>query len=293
MDKIRFENPYIIIFLIPIFLLFYFILIKGYVKDGFPISSIDKIPLKFNIIKFLKFLTILLSLLFLIIGSSSPLYLLDKIPIEEKGHAFVFCLDISSTMKALDYYPQSRLDKAKEVIESFIKNRKFDFFGIVIFAKYSIPYIPLTSDKKFILSRLREIELDLIEDGTAMGNAIISAIEQLSNYKGESKNIILITDGINNDGYIHPIYAANEAKKNNIKIYPIAIGTTNLVQFPFKDSKGTVYTRKISIPVDYELIFEISKIAGNGEKLIGENSKELQKIFKDFDRQKPNINIVK
>lgn len=293
MENLKFEYPILLFFLIPTFFLFYFILIKGHIKDGYPLSSVKKEPLKYNFYKFSKYLIFIISLFFLIIASASPLYLSDKIPIEEKGHAFIFCLDISSTMKALDFNPQSRIEKAKEIIENFIKSRSLDFFGLIIFAKYSVPYIPLCSDKKFVIERLKEVEIDMIEDGTAIGNAIISGIEQLKNYKGESKNIILITDGINNDGYIHPIYAANEAKKYNVKIYPIAIGTNLPVPFPFKDSRGMIYTRKISIPVDYELLSQISIIAGTGEKLIGKTSKDLQNIFSAIDKQNPIVNNVK
>jgi len=293
MELIKFENPILLFFIIPFTILYFFILVKGNILDGYQISSLRKLPLKKNAIKYLKYLSFFLSMLFLIIGAATPLYQSAKIPIEEKGHAFIFSLDISSTMKALDFNPQNRLDKAKEFIEEFIKSRKTDFFGITIFAKYSIPYIPLTSDNQFVLDRLKEINLDMIEDGTAIGNAIISGIQQLRNYKGESKNIILITDGINNEGYIHPIYAANEAKKIGINIFPIAIGSDNLVSFPFKDSRGMIYTRKINIPVDYEMLYQISKIAGNGENYVAKTSKDLQNIFKVIDKQKPIVTNIK
>lgn len=293
MEKIKFENPLILLFLIPFVVLIYFILKKGYLFEGFPLSSYKKENNKINLAKYIKFIIFFISLFFLILGSSTPLYLTDKIPIEEKGHSFVFCLDISSTMKALDFNPQNRLDKAKEIVESFIKSRNLDFFSIIIFAKYAIPYIPLTSDKKFVLEKLKEINTEMLEDGTAIGNAIIMGIQQIKNYKGESKNIILITDGINNEGYIHPIYAANEAKKNNVKIYPIAIGSSEQVPFPFKDSRGMVYTRKINIPVDYELLQQISEIAGDGQKYIAKNTKDLQKILKMIDKQKPIVKSTK
>ena len=293
MGNIKFENPILLLLLIPTFFLGYIILIKGFVFDGFPLSSFPKKPYKINIIKFLKYLTFLLSIFFLILGSATPLYLSYKIPIEEKGHSFIICLDISSTMKALDFGSQNRLDKAKEVINDFIKSRKLDFFGIIIFAKFAIPFVPLTSDSLFVQKKLSEIETEMIEDGTAIGNAIIMAIQQLQNYKGESKNIILLTDGINNEGYIHKIYAAGEAKKYNIKIYPIAIGSTNPVPFPFKDSRGMTYTRKISIPVDYELLSQLSQVAGNGENFVAKNSKDLQKIFKEIDKQKPIVSNIK
>lgn len=293
MGNIKFENPFLLLFLIPTFILGYIILVKGFVFDGYPLSSFTNKPKKINIVKYLKYLIFLLSIFFLILGSSTPLYLSYKIPIEEKGHSFIICLDISSTMKALDFGTQDRLSKAKEVISEFIKNRQLDFFGIIIFAKYAIPYVPLTSDTLFVQKKLNEIETEMIEDGTAIGNAIIMAIQQLQNYKGESKNIILLTDGINNEGYIHPIYAASEAKKYNIKIYPIAIGSTNPVSFPFKDSRGMIYTRKISIPVDYELLSQISQIGGNGENFIAKNFKDLQKIFRSIDKQKPIVTNIK
>ncbi|HNV44170.1 MAG TPA: VWA domain-containing protein, partial [Exilispira sp.] len=250
----RFSYPLNFLLLIPAAGIFYLIIILKRGKTGFPLSSIPVKPEKLNYLMFFKYLFLFLVLFLLIIGSTSPMVPISKVPIEEKGHAFVFCLDISSTMKALDFAPQDRFFKAKETIKEFIDNRKMNFYGLVIFAKYSLPIVPLTFDNNFLIQKLESIQIGDIEDGTAIGNAIINAVELLKYFKGESKNIILITDGINNDGYIDPIFAVQVAKNYGMKVYPIAIGSDSPVNFPFVDSKGLSYTKKIKISVDIALL---------------------------------------
>jgi Ca-activated chloride channel family protein len=288
----RFSYPLNFLLLIPAVGMFYLIIFLKRGKTGFPLSSIPVKPEKLNYLMFFKYLFLFLVLFLLIIGSTSPMVPISKVPIEEKGHAFVFCLDISSTMKALDFAPQDRFFKAKETIKEFIENRKMDFYGLVIFAKYSLPIVPLTFDNNFLIQKLESIQIGDIEDGTAIGNAIINAVELLKYFKGESKNIILITDGINNDGYINPIFAVQEAKNYGIKVYPIAIGSDSPVNFPFVDSKGLSYTKKIKISVDIALLKQIAQIGGDGKVYTAANSREFVNIFKEIEKQNPiELNI--
>ncbi|HOV45541.1 MAG: VWA domain-containing protein [Spirochaetes bacterium] len=288
----RFSYPLNFLLLIPAAGIFYLIIILKRGKTGFPLSSIPVKPEKLNYLMFFKYLFLFLVLFLLIIGSTSPMVPISKVPIEEKGHAFVFCLDISSTMKALDFAPQDRFFKAKETIKEFIDNRKMNFYGLVIFAKYSLPIVPLTFDNNFLIQKLESIQIGDIEDGTAIGNAIINAVELLKYFKGESKNIILITDGINNDGYIDPIFAVQVAKNYGMKVYPIAIGSDSPVNFPFVDSKGLSYTKKIKISVDIALLRQIAQIGGDGKVYTATNSREFDSIFKEIEKQNPiELNI--
>ncbi len=288
----RFSYPLNFLLLIPAAGIFYLIIILKRGKTGFPLSSIPVKPEKLNYLMFFKYLFLFLVLFLLIIGSTSPMIPISKVPIEEKGHAFVFCLDISSTMKALDFAPQDRFFKAKETIKEFIDNRKMNFYGLVIFAKYSLPIVPLTFDNNFLIQKLESIQIGDIEDGTAIGNAIINAVELLKYFKGESKNIILITDGINNDGYIDPIFAVQVAKNYGMKVYPIAIGSDSPVNFPFVDSKGLSYTKKIKISVDIALLRQIAQIGGDGKVYTATNSREFDSIFKEIEKQNPiELNI--
>ena len=288
----RFSYPLNFLLLIPAAGIFYLIIILKRGKTVFPLSSIPVKPEKLNYLMFFKYLFLFLVLFLLIIGSTSPMVPISKVPIEEKGHAFVFCLDISSTMKALDFAPQDRFFKAKETIKEFIDNRKMNFYGLVIFAKYSLPIVPLTFDNNFLIQKLESIQIGDIEDGTAIGNAIINAVELLKYFKGESKNIILITDGINNDGYIDPIFAVQVAKNYGMKVYPIAIGSDSPVNFPFVDSKGLSYTKKIKISVDIALLRQIAQIGGDGKVYTATNSREFDSIFKEIEKQNPiELNI--
>ncbi|MCX8058538.1 MAG: VWA domain-containing protein [Spirochaetes bacterium] len=205
----------------------------------------------------------ILSNIFLIIGLSNPKKPVSSIPVESKGKAIVFCIDVSSSMMALDFGDISRLDIAKNFIIDFIKKRPFDYYSVVIFAKNAFIYVPLTFDNQFVIERVSQIKIKMLDDGTAIGYGIMLAIDQIKDFEGSGKVIILFSDGNNNSGLVSPEDAAIIAKKNNILIFPIALGKQNEVSFPFKDKDGKIMIKKIDMPINFSLLYNISKITGS------------------------------
>jgi Ca-activated chloride channel family protein len=142
-----------------------------------------------------------------------------------EGIDIMIALDVSGSMAAVDFRPKTRLDVAREVTAEFIEGRQTDRLGMVVYAGKSFTRCPLTLDYGVLLDFLDDVELGTVqEDGTAIGNALVTAINRLRDAKGESRVIILLTDGINNAGQIDPLTAADLAKAMDIKIYTIGAG---------------------------------------------------------------------
>jgi Ca-activated chloride channel family protein len=152
-----------------------------------------------------------------------------------EGIDIMLTLDISGSMKAEDFAPQNRLGAAKEVLKEFIKSRKNDRIGMVVFSRYSFTQCPLTLDYGVLLELLDKVDIGMIEDGTAIGMAISNAVNRLRDSTVKSKIIILLTDGVNNAGKIDPMTAAKAAKALGIKIYTVGAGRPGGAMYPVED----------------------------------------------------------
>lgn len=273
---------------IPLILIlkYYFIDNKNY--EGFFLTIQKKDNKKSNLLYFVKFyfyyIFLILSIIFIIIGLSNPKKPLSNIPVESKGKAIVFCVDVSSSMMALDFGDISRLDVAKNFIIEFIKKRPFDFYSIVIFAKNSFVYVPLTFDNQFVIERVNKIVPKMLDDGTAIGYGLLMAIDQLKDFEGSGKVIILFSDGNNNCGLVSPEDAAVIAKENNILVYPIVLGKEKDVSFPFKDKDGKIIIKKIDLPVNYALLKNIAKITGSNLVLNPFDNSGLKSALDQLDK---------
>jgi len=177
----------------------------------------------------------MLSIFILILALARPQAGQKEEEIITEGIDIMLALDISGSMKAEDFKPQNRLGAAKEVIEEFIKSRKNDRIGLVVFARYSFTQCPLTLDYGVLLDLLEKIEIGMIEDGTAIGSGIANAVNRLRASDAKSKIIILLTDGINNAGKIDPLTAAKAASALGIKIYTIGAGRPGGALYPVED----------------------------------------------------------
>jgi Ca-activated chloride channel family protein len=178
----------------------------------------------------------------------------------------VLLIDVSTSMRAEDLATTSqrmnRLDAAKRVIVEFIKNRPNDRIGIVVFSGLPYTIAPLTLDHGWLLQQMERIETGMIEDGTAIGDGLASAINRLRDSKAKSKVLILLTDGINNAGALTPANAALAAKALGIKVYAVGAGTSGIVQFPIQDAFGrTRYVRERS-DIDEALLKQIADMTG-------------------------------
>jgi Ca-activated chloride channel family protein len=179
-----------------------------------------------------------------------------------EGIDIVIALDISTSMNAADFRPRDRITVAKEVLRSFIEGRSNDRLGLVVFAGEAYTQAPLTLDYHVLVEILGSVRTGLVEDGTAIGNALATAINRLRDSDAKSKVVILITDGDNNAGNISPMEAAAIAQQFGIRIYTIMVGKGGRVPFPSgPDFFGKPTYREVEIPVNPDLLKSIAREA--------------------------------
>lgn len=181
---------------------------------------------------------------------------------ETKGVDIVIALDISGSMLAEDFKPENRLAVAKQEAEKFIKGRENDRIGLVVFARSAFTQCPLTLDYDILTALLREIQIGMIPDGTAIGMGLATAVNRLRESEAKSKVIILITDGENNAGKIDPVTAAELARTFKIKVYTIAVGRGGLVPFPVNDPLFGKRYVQAKVDIDEFSLKRIADITG-------------------------------
>jgi Ca-activated chloride channel family protein len=226
-----------------------------------------------------------LSLVLFILALARP-QILNYYDIENKrGIDILITLDISTSMYSEDFKPKNRLEVAKEVISNFIKNRKTDRLGLVVFAGTSYTKCLLTIDYDMLQYYLDETTIGELEDGTALGMALATSVNRInsSKSKARTKIIILLTDGINNRGEIDPRDAAEMAKELKIKVYTIGVGTRGKAPYPVKDSYGRQHYVMMEIGIDEDLLKEIANNTG-GLYFRATDRDSLQQIFAEIDR---------
>lgn len=198
-----------------------------------------------------------------------------------EGIDIVIAFDLSTSMRAadfaprggpneeggfaavLDLQPQDRLHVAKEVLKDFVARRKTDRIGLVVFAGDAYTQSPLTLDTGILRALVDQLRFGVIEDGTAIGNAIATAVNRLRESSTRSKAIVLITDGDNNSGQISPLAAAEMARSLGIRVFPILVGTGGLVPYPVgKDLLGGTRYERREFPVNPDLLREIARVTG-------------------------------
>jgi Ca-activated chloride channel family protein len=198
--------------------------------------------------------------------------------------------DISSTMLAEDLKP-NRLEAAKEVAVQFISGRPDDRIGLVVFSGESFTQCPLTANHAMLINLYKEIGFGLIDDGTAIGDGLATAINRLKESKAKSKVIILLTDGINNMGSIDPQSAAEIASMYGIRIYTIGVGTIGSALFPVRTPIGVQY-QQMEVNIDEVLLKKISALT-NGKYFRATNKQKLQDVYKEIDRlEKSKIDVT-
>lgn len=199
-----------------------------------------------------------------------------------EGTDIVIALDLSTSMMARDFKPD-RFGAAKRVAKSFIEGRPNDNIGLVIFAGESMRSIPLTSDHETVMSRIDELRLGMMEDGTAIGDGIGTAINAIKDGQAKSKSIILMTDGDNNAGLLTPRDAGLLAKEYGIKVYTIGIGTRGKADVPIPDQFGRTTLHKMDVIIDENILKDIAKET-NAKYFRATDDKVLSDIFAEIDQ---------
>ena len=201
-----------------------------------------------------------------------------------KGIDIVMAIDVSGSMLAKDLKP-NRMEALKKVAANFVEGRPNDRIGIVVYAAEAYTKTPVTSDKALVLEAINGIKYDnVLQDGTGIGMGLTTAINRLKDSKAKSKVIILLTDGVNNAGFIEPETASQIAKEYGIKVYTIGIGTNGMAMFPYAYApNGGFLFQMMKVEIDQELMKTIARNTGGKYFRASSNSK-LQEIYNEINK---------
>lgn len=223
----------------------------------------------------------LAALVMFIIALARPVNVTNESEATAEGIDIVLSMDISGTMLARDFKPD-RLTAAKRLAAEFVAERRGDRIAVVAFAGEAFTQAPLTSDQATIETMLSRLRSGVVEDGTAIGNGLATAINRLRESSAKSKVIILLTDGVNNRGQISPIMAAEIARDMGVKVYTIGVGTRGRAPYPAVDMFGNQTTVMADVEIDEELLEEIASMTG-GKYYRAVNDEALREIYAEIN----------
>ena len=288
------NSEFLFLLIIPLAILVWYILMHKYRDSNILFSdtkSINKkVTLKNRLIHVPYLLKIIASA-FLIIAIARPQSSSNWEESTTEGIDIVLAMDISGSMLALDLKPD-RLEASKNVAMDFISKRKNDRVGLVIFAGESFTQCPLTTDHNVLINLFKDVKSGIVDDGTAIGMGLATAVNRLKESKAISKVIILLTDGVNNSGMIPPLTAAEIAQKFGIRVYTIGVGTEGLAPYPFQTPFGIQY-QDIEVKIDEKTLQDIATLT-EGMYFRATNNNSLKDIYKDIDDlEKSKIEVTK
>ncbi|MDB5143715.1 MAG: von Willebrand factor type [Mucilaginibacter sp.] len=199
-----------------------------------------------------------------------------------EGIDIMIASDISGSMLSEDFKP-NRLEAGKNIAINFIKNRPGDLIGLVVFSGESFTQCPLTIDHDVLINLFHDIKNGMIDDGTAIGMGLATAVNRLKGSEAKSKVIILLTDGVNNMGSIPPLTAAEIAKQFGVRVYTVGLGTNGKAPYPFKDQLGHTHYQMIPVEIDEGMLGKIAGMTG-GKYFRARNNTQLSEIYKQIDK---------
>ena len=216
-----------------------------------------------------------------IVALARPVNITEEHETTTDGIDIVMAMDISGSMLARDFTPD-RLTSAKHLAAEFVANRRGDRIAVVAFAGEAFTQAPLTSDQAVVETMLSRLRSGVVEDGTAIGNGLATAVNRLRESGAKSKVVILLTDGVNNRGQISPLMAAEIARDMGIKVYTIGVGTRGRAPYPAVDMFGNKTTVMADVEIDEELLREISSMTG-GKYYRAVNDEALREIYAEIN----------
>lgn len=235
------------------------------------------------------FALVILSMAMLIVALARPQSSNSWQNVTTEGIDIVIALDISSSMLAMDFQP-NRLEAAKSVATQFISGRPNDKIGLVVFSGESFTQCPLTTDHATVINLFKNIESGMIEDGTAIGNGLATAVSRLKESTAISKVVILLTDGENNRGEIAPVTAAELAKTFGIRVYTVGVGTIGTAPYPLQTPFG-VQIRDVEVKIDEVTLGKIAQTT-DGKYFRATNNNKLAEIYQEIDKlEKSKIDV--
>ena len=233
----------------------------------------------FEIIRHLPFVLRTSALCLIIIAIARPRSSSQVEKVDTEGIDIMFAMDVSTSMLARDFEPD-RLSAAKDIAIEFIAQRPSDRMGIVVFAGESYTQCPLTTDRATLINLMKDVQTDLIEDGTAIGNGLATAVARMKDSDAKSRVVILLTDGVNNMGEIDPAMAAEIAKTYGIRVYTIGVGANGQAPYPVQTPWG-IEMRNVPVEIDEPLLKNIADGTGGRYFRATDNTK-LSEIYAEI-----------
>lgn len=245
---------------------------------------------KEKVFPYLPVLKIMAMALFIVAMARPQLSLKEK-KVKAEGIDIMLAMDLSSSMLSKDFEPD-RLEVSKMVAKEFVEKRVHDRIGLVVFSGEAFTQCPLTTDHNIVIDFLSGLQVGMLQDGTAIGMGLATAVNRLKDSEAKSKIIILLTDGVNNAGYINPSTAAEIAVEYGVKVYTIAVGSMGQALSPVnRRSDGEYMFAMATVEIDTELLQQISKTT-NGKYFRAIDRKSLENIYTEIDRlEKSEIEV--
>ena len=237
----------------------------------------------------IPFVLRILALCLIVVAIARPRSSEDMERVDTEGIDIVLAMDVSTSMLARDLTPD-RINASKDIAIEFISQRPSDRMGIVVFAGESFTQCPLTTDRATLINLMKEVQTDLIEDGTAIGNGLATAIARMKDSDAKSRVVILLTDGVNNRGEVSPQMAAEIAKTYGVRVYTIGVGKEGMAPYPVMTPWG-VEVKNVQVEIDEALLSEIAESTGGRYFRATDNTK-LAEIYAEINKMEKAKTIV-
>lgn len=286
LNDIEFANTemFLLLAFIPILALIYF-LKRNKLSPAIKISNslaVKSLRQSYKIyLKHVLFVLKLVALGFFIVAMARPQSSTSWQNVSTEGIDIMLCLDVSGSMLAEDFKP-NRLEASKNIAIEFIEKRMNDRVGLVIFSGESFTQCPLTTDHAVLKNLFADIKNGMIEDGTAIGNGLATAVTRLKESDAKSKVIILLTDGFNTSGTVPPLTAAEIAEAFNIRVYTIGVGKIGMAPYPFRSPFGGIQYQNVEVKIDEPTMKEIAQKTG-GKYFRATDNQKLREIYEEID----------
>ncbi len=234
-----------------------------------------------SVVRHIPFVLRIFALSMVVVAIARPRSSQQMERIDTEGIDIILAMDVSTSMLARDLTPD-RINASKDIAIEFISQRPSDRMGIVVFAGESFTQCPLTTDRATLINLMKEIQTDIIEDGTAIGNGLATAVARMKDSDAKSRVVILLTDGVNNRGEISPQMAAEIAKTYGIRVYTIGVGKEGMAPYPVMTPWG-VEIQNVKVEIDEDLLSEIAESTGGRYFRATDNTK-LAEIYSEINK---------
>lgn len=291
----QFENPQILWLLAVLLpaLTAYYIYRTRQGGASVRLSSVEGLATRRSIAYYLRHLPFALrlgALTLLVFALARPQQVESSSLSNTEGIDIVLALDVSGSMLARDFQPD-RFQAAKEISSRFITDRPTDRIGLVVFAGEAFTQAPLTGDHTSLINLLQAVQMGFIEDGTAIGNGLATAVNRLKESDATSKVIVLLTDGVNNAGQIDPATASGIAKEYGIRVYTVGVGSEGYAPFPAYDAWGNMVFQQAKVEIDEALLRNIAADT-DGRYFRATDNRSLDQVYSEINRlEKSKVEI--